>query len=191
MSRSHASAGSLRGRGVYYASRIDFDFGNVALVTATLLSVLGVSSSAGVLPGRPASPEVLEKTTARMVGTCTPTLIKCTMTYVGANYCQTTYGAPAAPFGSGGCTSAGTGVTRPCGSCTGGVGSTCVGNAASTFKCCGYTAAVCCPPTQACATSGTGCACVTAPGVLSVGANMVCYSCPKAFATPPSAPCTP
>ena len=82
------------------------------LAVATLLSVVGASSSAGTLPGRPASAEVLEETTARVVGTCTNAIgptANCAVNLSAAGYCQTTYGAPPVPFGAGGCNAAGGG----------------------------------------------------------------------------------
>lgn len=162
------------------------------LAVATLLSVVGASSSAGTLPGRPASAEVLEETTARVVGTCTNAIgptANCAVNLSAAGYCQTTYGAPPVPFGAGGCNAAG-GVARPCGSCTGALHVNCVGNLAATFKCCNYVVQ-CCSPPNACTTVGLTCGCVATPAMPIMGNRLACYSCPLAFTPPAGAPCVP
>lgn len=161
----------------------------LGLAVATLLSVVGASSSAGTLPGRPASADVLEETTARVRGTCTTSSMVCTDTWLNApNYCMATYGAMPLPFGAGGCL-APTGP-RPCGDCTGATHTWCVSNLVSTFKCCQHNVK-CCSLKKQCTTVGPTCGCVAAPAFPMSGVKLACYGVPLAFATPPGAPCAP
>lgn len=131
----------------------------VGLLGITLLGVAGASSSARALPGQPASAELLEKTVARQLGTCVTSTSDCAVTWLGApTYCQTTYGAPPAPMGVGGCTAAG-GVPRPCGDCTGAAHVYCEYDALVLTRCCMYNG-LCCRPPGGCTTIGAGCSCV-------------------------------
>lgn len=169
--------------------RMVFFSAMVGLLGVTLLGVVGASSSAGALPGQPASSELLEKTVARSLGTCKAMPGTCTVTWLGAaTYCQTTYGAGGPPPAT--CKPRALLTRYPCGDCPGPAHVYCEFDAAVLTRCCQYTAS-CCPPPGECVATITGCNCV-APAVPAQAATGILMSC---YAGPPPpfplAPCTP
>lgn len=126
----------------------------VTLVGIMLLGVVRASSSAGTLPGQSASPELMEGTTARVLGFCVNSGTPCAVTTGGGTYCETTYGDPL----GGGCT-AGGGATRVCGNCAGGNHVSCVANTFVSTRCCTWTDD-CCTNNTECKTNAGGCNCV-------------------------------
>lgn len=159
--------------------RVVFVSAMVGLLGITLLGVVGASSSAGVLPGQPATSDLLEKTVARSLGTCVTPVppVLCTVTWLNApTYCQTTYGSGGGPppMPPAACMPT-TGTRRPCGNCTGEGHVYCEYNSLVLTRCCQY-GGQCCAPLTECTTNNMGCRCVaTAIPIPPLGIRYMCY----------------